>query len=80
MRRRRGLRGVLLSYAVVLVLNIVSLLAFVAVIGLGIGFGSVLVMTIGGAITILFLFQSAYLIRIGKSGWNARLDRAKWRR
>jgi hypothetical protein len=80
MKRRRSLRGVLLRYAVVLFLNVISLLAFVAVIGLGIAFGSALVMIIGGAITLLFLVQCGYLVRIGKSGWDTRLARAKWRR
>lgn len=80
MTNKQRVRVLFLSYRVVLTLNVFSFLAFAAVIGIGISFESLPVTLIGVAITILFLLQSAFLIRIGKRGWNTRLERAKRQR
>jgi hypothetical protein len=64
--------NVLLSYGVVLTLNVFSLAVFLAVAAIGITFHSWPVTIIGALLILTFSVHCIYIGRTGKEAWNAR--------
>lgn len=64
-------------YGLSLFLNCFSLVAFLAVIGIGIVGHSLPVTLVGIALSVMFTINCTVMLRIGRKGWASRIDRER---
>jgi hypothetical protein len=68
---RRYFRKISLPYGLVLFLNLFSLAAFLAVIGIGLGFHSWPVTLVGVLLSTMFVTNCAIIVKTGRRRWDS---------